>query len=115
LALHGQAAAAMGPRSMTVAQISGKAQPDSGSLDVSPAAVEAVQLPKVAPNAESVATAGPQQAVPEGNVGLDQLLRLWGVFGDRGDARCRGLRIGDLRCLSAKGTLATLARFNRPA
>lgn len=53
--------------------------------------------------------------LPEGNAQLSQLLRLWGVFGNQVEASCDSLHVGDLRCLSARGTLATLMRFNRPA
>lgn len=63
---------------------------------------------------------GPRQAgsvtpLPEGDAELSQLLRLWGVLGEQVTTDCGSLSIGNLHCLSEQGTLATLARFNRPA
>lgn len=55
------------------------------------------------------------QTLPSGNADLNQLLRLWGVFGAHLHIHCSELQIGDLRCLADRGNLATLERYNRPA
>jgi len=56
-----------------------------------------------------------QQGIPEGNADINQLLRLWGVFGSQVRSGCEGLRVGDLRCVSDSTDLATIERYNRPA
>lgn len=53
--------------------------------------------------------------LPESDASMSQLLRLWGVFGAKVDISCDSLNIGDLHCLEERGSLADLARFNRPA
>ena len=58
---------------------------------------------------------GPATPLPDGNAQLSQLLRLWGVFGAKVKSDCRNLRVGNLRCMDAHGTLKELADFNRPA
>lgn len=108
LGFHGKAAAA-GYQVVTTGTGAAQAKPGAAEANAALAASEA------APEAKAVISAGPQQAVPDGSVEINQLLRLWGVFGAKVGTRCDGLHVGDLRCLSDKGTLATLARFNRPA
>lgn len=56
-----------------------------------------------------------QPGIPEGDADINQLLRLWGVFGAQVHSSCASLRVGDLRCLADKANLATLERYNRPA
>ena len=62
-----------------------------------------------------VAKPEPVFELPEGNASMSQLLRLWGVFGSEVNVKCRALRIGDLRCISASGSLRKLEQFNHPA
>lgn len=109
--IGGAAVAAMTPDDVVVAQ----AAADGGSFEVTPTTRSAPAQADAAPSAAAVLVAGPQQAVPQGSVSLDQLLRLWGVFGANVDPRCGTLRVGELRCLADHGTLAALARFDRPA
>lgn len=110
--IGGVAVAAMAPDDVVVAQ----AAADGGSFEVAPTTRSAPAQADAAPSAAAVLATGPQQAVPQGSVSLDQLLRLWGVFGANVDARCGTLRVGELRCLADHdGTLAALARFDRPA
>ncbi|MES1945595.1 peptidoglycan-binding domain 1 protein [Salinisphaera sp. PC39] len=54
-------------------------------------------------------------ALPGGSAGLDQLLRLWGVFGSAVNSDCGNLAVGDLRCFSARGGFDDLALYDRPA
>lgn len=61
------------------------------------------------------ATPEKQQGIPEGNADLNQLLRLWGVFGSQVRSSCASLHVGDLRCLSDNGDFETVERYNRPA
>lgn len=77
----------------------------TGTKETKGNAVEARVVPPI----------GPSTPLPEGDADINQLLRLWGVFGDKIDTSCGGLRVGDLRCLSEQGTITTLERFNRPA
>lgn len=56
-----------------------------------------------------------QQGIPEGDAGINQLLRLWGVFGSQVRSSCASLHVGDLRCLSDSGDFQTVERYNRPA
>jgi general secretion pathway protein A len=56
-----------------------------------------------------------EETLPAGNAGLDQLLRLWGVFGSPVDDGCARLVVGDLRCFSGRGGFAELERYDRPA
>ncbi|RJS91754.1 AAA family ATPase [Salinisphaera sp. Q1T1-3] len=53
--------------------------------------------------------------LPGGNADMNQMLRLWGVFGSQVHAGCQVLRVGDLRCLADKDTLDVVRRYNRPA
>lgn len=53
--------------------------------------------------------------LPAGNADLDQLLRLWGVFGSAVNAGCGNLAVGDLRCFSHRGGFDELERYDRPA
>lgn len=62
----------------------------------------------------SEATAA-EQAIPGEDADITQLLRLWGVFGSEVRASCANLRVGDLRCLSDRGSFAMIERYNRPA
>ncbi|MDA3921212.1 MAG: AAA family ATPase [Salinisphaera sp.] len=57
----------------------------------------------------------PQEGIPKGNADINQLLRLWGVFGAQVRTDCASLHVGDLRCLADSGDFATLKRYNRPA
>lgn len=65
--------------------------------------------------AKAVGSPGRVTPLPEGDAQFSQLLRLWGVFGAEIETSCAALHVGELRCLSDQGTLATLERFNRPA
>lgn len=60
-------------------------------------------------------TALPTDGIPAGDADINQLLRLWGVFGAEVRSDCRNLRIGDLRCLADRGSFAMVERYNRPA
>lgn len=53
--------------------------------------------------------------LPSGDADINQLLRLWGVFGAQVRSGCASLHVGDLRCLEDTGDYATLKRYNRPA
>ncbi|AWN17314.1 ExeA family protein [Salinisphaera sp. LB1] len=53
--------------------------------------------------------------LPKGNADMNQLLRLWGVFGAQIRSGCSRLHVGDLRCLDDTGDFATIKRYNRPA
>ena len=53
--------------------------------------------------------------IPDGDADINQVLRLWGVFGAQVHSRCSELHVGDLRCLTDRGSFSMLARFNRPA
>lgn len=53
--------------------------------------------------------------LPAGDADINQLLRLWGVFGAQVRAGCSELHVGDLRCLADSGDLKVLERYNRPA
>lgn len=55
------------------------------------------------------------QTLPRGDADMNQLLRLWGVFGAQIRSGCSQLHVGDLRCLADTGDFATLKRYNRPA
>ncbi|WP_423824121.1 AAA family ATPase [Salinisphaera sp. SPP-AMP-43] len=55
------------------------------------------------------------QDLPVGDADINQLLRLWGVFGAQVRAGCGELHVGDLRCLADHGDLKVLERYNRPA
>lgn len=56
-----------------------------------------------------------RHALPKGDADMNQLLRLWGVFGAQVRSGCSHLHIGNLRCLDDTGEFATLKRYNRPA
>ncbi|GAB3685652.1 ExeA family protein [Salinisphaera aquimarina] len=62
--------------------------------------------------ADATAPAG---GIPPGDADISQLLRLWGVFGSQVQTNCGALRVGDLRCLSDRGSFAMVERYNRPA
>ncbi|MES1925484.1 AAA family ATPase [Salinisphaera sp. T31B1] len=64
-----------------------------------------------APAASTDAATG----IPEGDADINQLLRLWGVFGSQVSSSCAALRVGDLRCLADRGSFAMVERYNRPA
>lgn len=53
--------------------------------------------------------------LPKGDADMNQLLRLWGVFGAQIRSGCSSLHVGDLRCLDDTGDFATVKRYNRPA
>lgn len=53
--------------------------------------------------------------LPGGDADLNQLLRLWGVFGARVRSGCSELHVGDLRCLDDTGDVDTIKHYNRPA
>jgi len=53
--------------------------------------------------------------IPEADADINQLLRLWGVFGSEVQTGCRKLQVGDLRCLSDSASFAMVERYNRPA
>ncbi|KEZ79022.1 ExeA family protein [Salinisphaera hydrothermalis] len=53
--------------------------------------------------------------LPKGNADINQVLRLWGVFGAQIRSGCSDLHVGDLRCLDDTGDFATVRRYNRPA
>lgn len=59
--------------------------------------------------------ASEQQGIPDGNADINQLLRLWGVFGSQVHSSCASLHVGDLRCLADNGDFSTVERYNRPA
>src|SRR5699024_1804609 len=66
-------------------------------------------------NARVVDTKALLEPLPEGDAEIGQLLRLWGVMGAEVNADCAELQVGDLRCLSLRGTLDKLEFFDRPA
>lgn len=55
------------------------------------------------------------EPLPGEDADINQLLRLWGVFGEPVDTPCDQLTVGDLRCITVAGELPLLARLNRPA
>ncbi|ROO26341.1 ExeA family protein [Salinisphaera orenii] len=57
----------------------------------------------------------PPSGIPEGDADINQMLRLWGVFGSQVQSSCDALRVGDLRCLADSGSFAMVERYNRPA
>lgn len=87
----------------------------AGAKAASGQAEQDAQTAEAAPSAEVVMPDKAKPLLPQGSVDLDQLLRLWGVFGAKVETSCASLHIGDLRCLSGHGTLAMLDRFDRPA
>lgn len=103
------------------------ASPDSGDAAAPASAPDAGDDAK--PDDAATSTAGSQTPdmaspatetvvlpdLPEGNAEMAQLLRMWGVFGATVNARCNGMRIGDLRCLQDRGSFADLERYDRPA
>ena len=74
---------------------------------------------EVVSDGDGQATSDKSQAIegdiPAGNADINQLLRLWGVFGSQVRTSCPALRVGDLRCLAERGSFSVLERFNRPA
>ena len=57
----------------------------------------------------------PPSGIPAGDADINQMLRLWGVFGSQVQSSCDSLRVGDLRRLSDSGSFAMVERYNRPA
>lgn len=87
----------------------------SAASDGSPAAGAEAGDAESADAASDAERDTPPSGIPEGGADINQMLRLWGVFGSQVQSSCDALRVGDLRCLSDSGSFAMVERYNRPA
>jgi len=85
---------------------------DNGQAGASGAKTDVVSGGDGAATKQSNVPAG---GIPAGSADINQLLRLWGVFGSQVRSSCAALRVGDLRCMADRGSFAMVERYNRPA
>lgn len=104
-----------------VAKAGGSDAADSGKTEDKQASADAGKAPKAASAADAGSGDKSKQAdkksreIPKGNADINQLLRLWGVFGSQIQSSCASLHVGDLRCLADRGSFSMIERYNRPA
>lgn len=88
---------------------------DAANHDTPDARRQPAGPPRSRSGGDQAASAAAKDIFPQGDADMNQLLRLWGVFGAEVHTRCDDLKVGDLRCLADTGTLKTLRLYNRPA